>query len=409
MRRYVERVLVRYRYRAYPTPGQTQLLARAFGCARVVFNDALLARRDAYAAGEKISDTQVQRRVVTLAKTTPQRQWLGEVASVALVQACQDARRAYRNWFDSLSGKRKGRKVGHPRFRSRKDNRQSIRLTRNGFSVTTGGVRVAKVGDVRVVWSRVLPSVPSSVTVIREADGRYYASFVVEVADTPLPQSTNDVGIDLGLTNLAVLSTGEVIENPRYLRRKARGLARAQKSLARKTKGSIRRAKAVHRVAVQHRKVRDTRLDAHLKLAHRIVGDNQAIYVEDLAVSGLARTRLARSVADAGWSTLVRLLEEKALRCHRTVVRVSRWFPSSRLCSVCGFNSGKKPLAVRSWTCTQCGITHDRDMNAARNILVEGRMVAAGLAETLNARGGGVRLGLVPAAACEARTHQGAS
>jgi putative transposase len=156
-RRYVQRVLAGYRYRAYPTPGQTQLLARAFGCARVVFNDALRARRDAHAAGEKISDTQVQARVVTLAKTTPQRQWLGEVASVALVQACQDARRGYRNWFDSLSGARKGRKVGHPRFRSRKDNRASIRLTRNGFGVTTGGVRVAKVGDVRLVWSRVLP------------------------------------------------------------------------------------------------------------------------------------------------------------------------------------------------------------------------------------------------------------
>jgi putative transposase len=385
------------------------LLARAFGCARVVFNDAVRARQDAHAAGEKISDTQVQRKVVTLAKTTPQRQWLGDVASVALVQACQDARRAYRNWLDSLSGARKGRKVGHPRFRSRKDNRASIRLTRNGFGVTTGGLRVAKVGDVRLVWSRVLPSVPSSVTVIREADGRYYASFVVEVADTPLPQSTNDVGIDLGLTSLAVLSTGEVVQNPRYLRGKARALARAQKSLARKTKGSNRRAKAVRRVAVQHRKVRDSRLDAHHKLAHRIVGDNQVIYVEDLAVSGMARTRLAKSVADAGWSTLVRLLEEKALRCHRTVVRVSRWFPSSRLCSVCGFNSGKKPLAVRSWTCAECGITHDRDLNAARNILVEGRIVAAGLAETLNAHGGGIRAGLVPAAACEARTHQGAA
>src|SRR5665811_1698891 len=138
-RRYVERVLVRYRYLAYPTPGQAALLARTFGCARVVFNDALRARQDAHGAGEKISDTQVQRKVVTLAKTTPQRQWLGEVASVALVQACQDARRAYRNWFDSLSGARKGRKVGHPRFRSRKDNRQSIRLTRNGFGVTIGG------------------------------------------------------------------------------------------------------------------------------------------------------------------------------------------------------------------------------------------------------------------------------
>ena len=135
---------------------------------------------------------------ITLAKTTPEREWLGEVASVALVQACQDARRAFRNWFDSMSGKRKGRKVGHPRFRSRKDNRQAIRLTRNGFGVTAKGVRVAKVGDVRLEWSRDLPSVPSSVTLIREADGRYYASFVVEVQDTPLPVITTDVGVDLG-------------------------------------------------------------------------------------------------------------------------------------------------------------------------------------------------------------------
>jgi putative transposase len=165
--------------------------------------------------------------------------------------------------------------------------------------------------------------------------------------------------------------------------------------LARKTKGSKRRGKAVRRVAVQHRKVRETRLDGHHKLAHRIVRDNQAIYVEDLAVSGLARTRLAKSVHDAGWSMLVRLLEEKAARCHRTVVKVGRWFPSSQLCSTCGFGSGKKPLDVRSWTCTECGVTHDRDVNAARNILVEGRKVAAGLAETVNARGGGVRPGLL--------------
>ena len=169
-RRYVERVLAGYRYRAYPTPGQAMLLARTFGCARVVFNDALRARRDAHAAGERVSDTQVQARVVTLAKTTPQRQWLGEVASVALVQACQDARRGYRNWFDSLSGTRKGRKVGHPRFRSRKDNRASIRLTRNGFGVTTargagGEGRGCSAGVVAC------PALPSSVTVIREADG----------------------------------------------------------------------------------------------------------------------------------------------------------------------------------------------------------------------------------------------
>ena len=153
---------VRYRYRIYPSPGQQQALARVFGCARVVYNDCLRLREACHAAGEKISDTEVQRRVITLAKTTPGRAWLGEVASVPLVQACQDARRAYRNWFDSLSGKRKGRKVGHPRFRSRKDHRQSIRLTRNGFALHGDRLYVAKVGDLKVRWSRPLPSVPSS-------------------------------------------------------------------------------------------------------------------------------------------------------------------------------------------------------------------------------------------------------
>ena len=207
---------VRYRYRLYPSPGQRQALARAFGCARVVYNDCLRLRDACHAAGEKISDTEVQRRVITLAKLTPERAWLGEVASVALVQACKDARRAYRNWFDSLSGQAEGPKVGHPEFR-RKHSRQSIRLTRNGFSLHGERLYVAKVGDIRVEWSRDLPSVPSSVTVIKEADGRYYASFVVEREATPLPACDREVGIDLGLASLAVTSDGEVIAQPAVL------------------------------------------------------------------------------------------------------------------------------------------------------------------------------------------------
>ena len=154
---------VRYRYRIYPSAGQQQALTRVFGCARVVYNDCVRVRDEAYAAGEKISDTEVQRQVVTLAKATPERAWLAEVASVALVQACQDARRAYRNWFDSLSGNRKGRKIGHPAFR-RKHHRQSIRLTRNGFTLHGLRLDLAKVRDIKVEWSRHLPSVPSSVT-----------------------------------------------------------------------------------------------------------------------------------------------------------------------------------------------------------------------------------------------------
>lgn len=398
--------IVRYRFRAYPTPGQEQMLARTFGCARVVYNDCLRLRQDAHAAGEKLSDTDVQRRVVTLAKATPEREWLGEVASVALVQACQDARRAYRNWFDSMSGKRKGRKMGAPRFRSKRDNRQSVRLTRNGFALRDNGrVYVAKVGDLRVEWSRPLPSVPSSCTVIREADGRYYVSFVVERAEQPLQPVEHEVGVDLGLDRLAVTSDGEIIGNPRHLRSAQRRLGRAQRALSRKQRGSANRRKAVRRVAVLHRKVREARLDAHHKLALRLVRNNQAVHLEDLSVAGLARTKLARSIHDAGWATLVRLIEEKAAHHGRTVVKVDRRFPSSQLCSTCGHRDGPKPLSVRAWTCTACGTEHDRDLNAARNVLAEGRRIAAGLAEIENACGAGVRRGSGLAVGDEAGTR----
>ncbi len=391
---------VRYRYRLYPAPGKQQALARVFGCARVVYNDCLRLRDACHAAGEKISDTEIQRRVITLAKLTPERAWLGEVASVALVQACNDARRAYRNWFGSLSGTRKGRKVGHPVFR-RKHQRQSIRLTRNGFSLRGERLYVAKIGDIRVEWSRDLPSVPSSVTVIKQADGRYYASFVVEREAIPLPACDREIGIDLGLAALAVTSDGDVIGNPRFLRAKERKLARAQRALSRTQKGSANRARARHRVAVLHRRVRETRLDHAHKIALRLVRDNQAVYVEDLCVSGLARTRLARSVHDAGWSQLLRLIEEKAARYGRMFARIGRFEPTSQVCSACEVKDGPKPLSVREWTCAACGTVHDRDVNAARNNL------AAGRADKSNACGASVRSPFM-AAGAEAGTHRSA-
>ena len=375
---------VRYRYRAYPTAGQQQMLARTFGCARVVFNDALRLRDDLYAAGEKLSDSQIQTRVITDAKQTAERAWLNEVASVALVQACQDARRAYRNWFDSMSGRRNGRKAGKPRFR-KKSSRQSVRFTRNGFAVRDSGrVYLAKIGDVKVRWSRPLPSVPSSVTVIREPDGRYYLSFVVDRAAQPLPVTGHETGIDLGLDRLAVTSDGQIIANPRYLRKRLRKLARLQRAASRKQKGSANRAKANQRVAVAHRKVRNARLDHAHKTALRLIRDNQAVYAEDLAVSGLARTRLAKSVHDAGWSQLLRLLAEKAGYHGRTFHQIGRFVRSSQICSACGRLDGPKPLSVRSWTCP-CGAIHDRDVNAAKNIL------AVGQTESRNASGAPVR------------------
>ncbi|MGW1680862.1 RNA-guided endonuclease InsQ/TnpB family protein [Saccharopolyspora sp. NPDC002376] len=376
---------LRYNFRVYPTPGQRIALARAFGCARVVYNDALRTRQDAFDAGEKVSDAEVQRRVVTQAKRIPERAWLSEVASVALVQACQDARAAYRNWFDSMSGARRGRKVGRPRFRSRKDNRQAIRLTRNGFSIKPNGrLYAAKIGDLRVTWSRDLPAAPSSVTLIKDA-GRYFASFVVDAQNEPLPFSDTEVGIDLGLSTFAVFSDGTTIASPKFLRRAERKLRKAQQALSRKAKGSNNRAKARIRVAKAHAKVRDARTDWAHKHSTAIIRDNQAVFVEDLCVVGLARTTLAKSVHDAGWGLFLRMLEDKATRYGRTFHKIDCFYPSSQVCSACGAVDGPKPLSVRSWTCA-CGATHDRDLNAAKNIL------AAGRAESLNACGETVSL-----------------
>jgi putative transposase len=395
-------VLVRYRYRLRPTRGQQMALARVFGCVRVVYNDSLRLREQAHAAGVKISDSEVQRRVITLAKLTPEREWLAGVSSVALVQACSDARRAYRNWFDSLVGRRKGRKVGHPVFR-RKHGRQSFRLTRNGFSLRGQRLYVAKVGEIRLRWSRPLPSEPSSVTVICEPDGRYYASFVVDRPATQLSACAREVGVDLGLNRLAVTSDGEVIANPRFLRAKERHFAKAQRALSRTAKGSANRVKARRRVAALHRKVRETRLDHAHKTALALVRDSQAVYAEDLAVSGLARTRLAKSVHDAGWAQLLRLIGEKAQQYGRTFHQVGRFTPTSQTCSVCGVKDGPKPLHVRNWQCGKCGAVHDRDVNAARNVL------AAGRAERLNACGGTVGPAALLARPGETGTHRGAA
>ncbi|MEV4322645.1 transposase [Microbispora rosea] len=362
-------------------------MARAFGCARVVFNDGLRARTDARKQGVPyISDGELSQRVITQAKKTPERSWLGEVSAVVLQQALADLNTAYRNFFASLTGKRKGAKVAPPRFRSRKDNRQAIRFTKNArFSITSGGkLRLPKIGDVPVRWSRDLPAEPSSVTVVKDAADRYFASFVVETSDVPLPESAAEVGIDLGLSHFAVTSDGRKVDNPRFLRRAERRLRKAQQELSRKEKGSANRHKARAKVAKAHARVADARRDWAHKLSTALIRDNQAVYVENLAVSGLGRTRLAKSVHDAGWSSFVGMLKYKAARYGRHFARINRWFPSSKLCSQCGALQEKMPLNVRSWECP-CGAAHDRDVNAAKNIL------AAGRADRLNACGGTVR------------------
>jgi putative transposase len=395
-------VQLRYNYRVYPDADQRAALARAFGCARVVFNDGLRARQEARMRGlPYIRDGDLSKRVITQAKATPERAWLGEVSAVPLQQALADLNTAYRNFFSCLAGKRKGRKVAPPRFRSRKDTRQAIRFTKNAkFKVTESGrLRLPKIGDVPVRWSRSLPSDPSSVTVIKDGSGRYFASFVVKTTDEPLPETDSEIGIDLGLTHFAITSDGRKVTNPRVLRRAAKKLRRAHKALSRKEKGSANREKAKLKVAKAHAKVTDTRRDWAHKLSTTLIRDNQAVYVEDLAVSGLARTKLARSIHDAGWSQFTAMLEYKAVRYGRHFGKIDRWFPSSKLCSACGTVAGSMPLNVREWTC-RCGVTHDRDVNAAINIL------AAGQADRLNDCGERVRPELVPAPREEAVTRR---
>ncbi len=396
---------LRYNYRLYPSSGQRSALARAFGCARVVFNDALAARREAHEAGlPYITDAELSARL-TAAKATPERAWLGEVSSVALQQSLADLNTAYRNFFASVTGKRKGPKIAPPRFRSRKDRRQAVRFTANArFKILPDGrLRLPKIGDVPVRWSRDLPSDPSSVTVIMDAAARYFASFVVEVGNDPLPEADGEIGIDLGLTHFAVLPDGRKVSNPRFLRRAERKLRKAQKALSRKVKGSSNRDKARVKVARVHARVADTRRDWLHKESTAIIRETQAVYVEDLCVAGLGRTRLAKSVHDAGWSAFTGMLEYKARKHGRTFGKAGRWEPTSQVCSACGVKDGPKPLAVRTWTCAACGTVHDRDVNAARNIAALGRR------DALNACGGDVRPGLALAVAGETGSLRGAA
>jgi len=393
-------VQLRYNYRLYPAPGQRAALARAFGCARVVFNDGLRARQEALADGlPYLTDAELSARL-TAAKATPERAWLGEVSSVVLQQALADLNAGYRNFFASVTGKRRGPKAGLPRFRSRKDRRQTIRFSRNArFQVTPGGkLRLPKIGDIAVRWSRPLPSAPSSVTVIMDAAGRYFASFVIEPAPGPLPATEPVIGIDLGLTHFAVLSDGRKIASPRFLRRAQKKLRRAQKALTRKEKGSRNRDKARVKLARAHARVADARREFCHQLSTSLIRENQAVAVEDLAVHGLARTRMAKSVHDAGWSAFTAMLQYKARLYGREFRRIGRFEPTSRVCSACGAKDGPKPLHIRAWQCQGCGAWLDRDVNAAVNVAR-----AAGLAVT--ACGAQVRPGLIPAQRCEAGTH----
>jgi putative transposase len=362
-----------FKYRFSPTDAQAAELSRTFGCVRKVYNMALAARTEAWTQQERVNYNATS-ALLTAWKKTEELSFLNDVSSVPLQQCLRHLQVAFTNFF--------GKRAKYPRFKSRKKSRRSAEYTTSGFRFRDGKLTLAKMAEpLDIVWSRPLPegSKPSTVTVSQDAAGRWFVSMLCEDPGVqPLPVNENAVGIDVGLDHLLTLSTGEKIANPRHERQDRARLARAQRELSRKAKGDgANRAKARRKVARVHARITDRRRDHLHKLTTRLVRENQTLVIEDLTVRNMVKNRsLARAISDAAWSEFRSMLEYKAQWYGREVIAVDRFFPSSKLCSTCGALQEKMPLSVRTWTC-DCGTTHDRDVNAAKNLLAAGRAVAA--------------------------------
>jgi putative transposase len=355
----------RYQYRIYPTNKQRQSLAQLFGCVRVVWNDALAQCKQ---SEKKPSSAELQKVAITVAKQSEERAWLSEVSVVPLQQSVADLEVAFKNFFNSGKGKRKGRKVGYPKFK-KKTNNQSARFTLRGFSLKEdGSVYLAKIGIVNPIWSRKLPSEPSSVTVIKDCANRYFLSFVVEIKPVQVEPKNPSIGIDLGIKTFAVMSNGEKAKSPSY-KKLDRKVRRLQRKLVRQPKDSKRRNKTRLQIAKLHNQIAGTRKDFLHKLSTKIVNDNQVIVLEDLNVSVMVKNRkLARAISQQGWYEFRVLCEGKSEKLGRELRVISRWEPTSQTCSDCGFKWGKLDLSIRELICLNCGTHQDRDLNAARNI-----------------------------------------
>lgn len=361
-----------YKFRFYPTPEQEHNLARTFGCVRFVYNHMLRLRTDAWYKEQKRVGYHETSALLTELKKQPETIWLNEVSSVPVQQSLRHLQTAFVNFF--------AKRAKYPNFKSKHD-KQAAEYTASAFKWDGKSLKLAKMGTpLNIRWSRTLPKAAkiTTVTVSKDAAGRYFVSLLCDNSVQVKPETTGKVGIDLGLTHFAILSTGEKIAAPNTYRKNEAKLAKLQRRLAKKQKGSANRLKAKLKVAKLHAKTADTRRDFLHKLSTRLVNENQVIAIETLAVSNMQKTHcLAKSISDAGWSEFVRQLEYKSLWYGRTLIGVDRWYPSSKRCSDCGYTASKMPLKVREWVCPECGAVHDRDVNAARNVLTAG---LAGLA-----------------------------
>ncbi|MFG3302182.1 RNA-guided endonuclease InsQ/TnpB family protein [Micromonospora chersina] len=365
-----------YKCRAYPTPEQAAVFSRTFGCVRLVWNRTLAERHAAYhQRGERTSYRQTD-AALTGWKRTAELAFLSEVSSVPLQQTLRHQHTAFANFFAG--------RARYPRFKSR-NARQSAHYSRSAFRMKDGALHVAKTnGPLPFAWSfgsvDIATLNPTMVVISRDPDGRWYVTFAVDTdLPEPLEVTGHEIGIDLGVKDFAVTSDGQRIANPQHLDRRARNLARYQRRMARCQRGSANRRKAKAKVARAHRKVRNARVDFLHRTSTNLVRAADTIVIEDLAVKNMLRNRsLARAISDCGWGEFRRQLEYKAERAGRTLVVIDRWYPSSKTCSACGHLLAVLGLSTRHWTCPTCRTRHDRDVNAAKNILAAGRAVAEG-------------------------------
>ncbi len=368
-------VITAYRCRAYPSADQQAILGRTLGCVRVVWNRTLAARQARYATDRKSMSYAQTDRALTAMKRDPDLAWLNEVSCVPLQQTLRHQQAAFQAFF--------AKRACYPRYKSR-HGRQSATYTRSAFRMRGTDLWLAKMAEpLRVTWTwpgtELAALNPTSVTVTRDPAGRWFVTFHAEVPDPkPLPGTGLAAGIDLGLADFAVLSDGQCIPHPRHMDRHEQRLKRYQRRLARCQKGSANRAKARRKVARAHARVTDARRDFLHKTSTDLIQRFDNLAVEDLAVANMVRNpKLARAISRTGWGELRRQLEYKAERYGRAVLVVDRWFPSSKTCSACGFLLAELGLGTRTWACPACGTRHDRDINAAKNILAAGLAAAA--------------------------------
>lgn len=360
-----------YKYRFYPTQEQEQQLAGTFGCVRFIYNRFLRVRTDAFFNEGKRVGFNDTCRMLTELKQQPDTAWLQECSNVVLQQSLRNLDTAFKNFFQG--------RAKYPTFK-KKHGKQSARYTTSGFRWKNGEIWLAKMDaplDIR--WSRNFIGEPSSVTVSKDAAGRYFVSILVEEETKTLPVITKMVGVDLGLKHAAILSDGTKIPNPTYLRKAEKKLAKAQRRMAKKQKGSANRNKARVKVARLHAKVKDCRNDFLHKTTTQLVRENQVISAESLQVKNMVRNpKLAKSIHDVGWGEMVRQLEYKAQWYGRTFVQIDNWYPSTKRCNDCGYILESITMDVREWDCPACGAHHDRDINASKNILDAGLAIIAG-------------------------------